>query len=809
MALDFTKYKNAIAQLSTSDNQILSTATTMQVKLADENGEELLFTIINKNISTPIGMKDILVQGDKLSRRIFFEMNRYFDGVDLSTKKFFINFVNASNQSGTDNIVDLYVTDATITFEWWIPGELTILDGEVTIQLEIADFDDVGDIVYRYMTTPLPIQIEKSIIPTGIVDQNDYYLDISFLNKYTEDINYNIASDLEAIRIENRSIIMPYLEDLVVTQDSRSKILTFIIDRYFDNVDFSTKTIVIKFQLPDGQGDRSYVCNTAVSDTKIRFDWLLDSKVTLLEGKVTFSIEFIGYNEKNEFTCWNTLSSSLFVSKGLEVDTQIEQPTASWIQSWNILADKYLRNFLKYMNMMEELSSRMEVLADEIEKAKKKTESAANSAKIWSDIAWNQADRADQIKTEVLILKADFDKKKADFDIKYKKFDDELPNLRKKTDLIEYKDLATTLAMYIDGKSNSGHTHNVNEITDARSKNEPITEDDLSIELIEKINSGGVDDGSSDSSGSGSSGISISNIFNDNIVSANKGWTSNKVNAELSEIKSGFVQKDAGKGLSDNNFSDYYRKKIDSIEENANYFDVTMLQNVPLALFKQDNLHRTLTDAEIITLKDKYTKSETDNLISSISTGLSWKEPVITYNELLTKYTNPANGDTANVENDPDKTKNGTYTFSEDINSWIQISSSFIPVATTSSDGLMSKRDKVILDEVKSFVDNYKEPEVTTDTIAELSNEITNKLNGYRKKDILIMEDDIDPELIKKLSVADISLINDTVSTTDSVYSSAKTDGVIDDAINNVLNNEVTENDVAIWFSEIDDEFAW
>lgn len=795
------------------EDSVLNRAENIHGKMqsADENGgEEVLhFHILNKNINTPIGMKDILIQGDKKSRKIFFEINRYLDGVDLSNKDIFIHFVNAKNQSGTDSITEKYVTDATITFEWWVPGQLSVLNGTVAIQVEISEFDTTGDTVYRYLTKPVELVIERTISPSGTVDQQDYYLDIQFLNKYTEDITYNMASSLAPIQIQNREIIMPYLEDFIVTQDTRSKIVTFIIDRYFDQVDLAEKTIVIKFELPDGKGDRAFTCNREVSDTKIRFDWVIDSRATSQEGMVIFSIEFIGENEKGEFYCWNTLPNSFLVSKGLNIDDTIEQPAASWIQSWNVLADKYLRNYLKYISMLEEGVKIVQAVGDDVKKAVSQAKAYANSSKVNADIAWEQADRADQIKTQVIILKADFDTKKSDFDGKYQNFINTLPELRRKDEKIEYDDLHTTLASYIDNKSDKTHTHKVDEIENARSTNVPITENDLSLELVEKLNSIGSPGSGDNSGGSGSGGLSLADIFNDMITSNSKGWTSNKIYSFVKDITDLLVKKDKDKILSDNNFSDYYRKKLDSIEENANYFDAAALQNIPLALLKQDSLHRTLTEAEIKLLKDKYTRAEVDNLIAGVSNGFSWKDPVNTHADLAAAYPNPKSGYTVNVENDPDQTKSGTYTYNEETKSWVKISSSSTPLATIHRDGLMSKQDKTFLNTVKEFLDNYEEPEVTPETIEALKREINSLLKGYLPSNVILGEENIDPALIERLSASDGSLIDDSALNVWRVWSSSRTAGAIEDAVSSALSNAVSETEVSNWFTEVDKSFSW
>lgn len=799
--MDLQKYKSILNNVSDVSYDMVDSYSSTIVS----GSETITFEIVNKNISTPVFMKNLLVQGDKNSRKIHFIMPRYFDGIDLSTKDIYVKYTNSNNVTGYEDILNLIVTDDTLEYDWLISGSVTAIEGQVDIQVEIIETDENKDIIYRHQTTRTPIVVERTIIVNDKAEPIDYYLDIIFLNDYADlDIEYPMATSVAAVLIDDRNIVMPMLDDIAITQDSRSKLITFKIGRYIDYVDLSEKTICIKFSLPDGKsGDRSFVCNKQVSDTEIKFSWLLDNKVTSQAGKVTFAIEFIGYNEKKEFYCWNTLPSYFFVKEGLDVDNRIEQPTASWIQQWNILADKYLNDFIRYTKQMEENLAEAIKNASQCLDALDLIQALAISVQNNAGIAWQQADRASQMKTDVTKMKADFDSKKTDFDTKYHTFNIELPNLRKKSDKIEDTDLSTVLWEYIRNKSDKGHAHNASDISGVRKDTEPIDENDLSVELIQKINSG-----SSSGGGSGGGGLTLTDILKDNATSYSATWTSKKIYNELRAILDNMVVTDGDKTLSDNNFTDYYRKKLDSVEENANYFDVQTLMSIPISFFKQDTLHRTLTDAEIADLKNKYTKAETDNLIASISTGLTWGNPVQTYNA-LSSIQNPKNRYTVNVTDDPDPSKNGTYTYNSNTNKWIQISSSTIPIATSTKDGLMSAQYVQSLQSVIGFVNNYSPPDVKLNDLVDLQNDITKQLEGYLKTDALLQEENLDPELIKKLMTSDAGLINDGTISTSNVYSSAQTETAISDKIDAALNNEVTTQDASKWFAEIDPTFDW
>lgn len=78
-----------------------------------------------------------------------------------------------------------------------------------------------------------------------------------------------------------------------------------------------------------------------------------------------------------------------------------------------------------------------------------------------------------------------------------------------------------------------------------------------------------------------------------------------------------------------------------------------------------------------------YTKTEVDNLFSSVEMNIDWKETVNTYADIATTYPNPLDGWTVNV-------KDTDYTYRYDGTSWVPISANAIPDATTSVKGLMT-----------------------------------------------------------------------------------------------------------------------
>ena len=119
-------------------------------------------------------------------------------------------------------------------------------------------------------------------------------------------------------------------------------------------------------------------------------------------------------------------------------------------------------------------------------------------------------------------------------------------------------------------------------------------------------------------------------------------------------------------------------------------------------------------------LDNRYTKIETmskteiENLVKAIASGINWKLPVDTKTDL--PMTDNKAGDTRIV-----KDEGSIYVWNEEDSQWVEIGGSCITdLATQNKDGLMSKEDKQKLDSVD--VDKT----VTLDTLIEGKNiEIT------------------------------------------------------------------------------------
>ena len=92
--------------------------------------EKLSYIDEGKNIS--VDSSQINISQEENSQFITFEMNRYYDGIDLTSMMVQIHYVNQNNEEDFDNVVNCEYNEEKIRFVWLIDCGVTYLPGEIT-----------------------------------------------------------------------------------------------------------------------------------------------------------------------------------------------------------------------------------------------------------------------------------------------------------------------------------------------------------------------------------------------------------------------------------------------------------------------------------------------------------------------------------------------------------------------------------------------------------------------------------------------------------------------------------------------------
>lgn len=159
------------------------------------------------------------------------------------------------------------------------------------------------------------------------------------------------------IDLDTRNINVPdEFKFLATKKETKAETIYFICDRYFDDIDLSTKTCVVQYVNTDGKTtNRGLYPVTEIDvdsiDGKIIFGWQIQSESTQLAGKIEFAISFyeIGEDETgiNEFKYnLTTLATSSLILDTLDVwkitTTPITTPSEFqiWLNKINTIAQE-------------------------------------------------------------------------------------------------------------------------------------------------------------------------------------------------------------------------------------------------------------------------------------------------------------------------------------------------------------------------------------------------------------------------------------------------------------------------------------
>lgn len=94
-----------------------------------------------------------------------------------------------------------------------------------------------------------------------------------------------------------------------LTQETNSQYIPFEMQRYYDGFDLCNTTLLFHFVNKNKYEGYCNPINVYTNDSKIRFAWLIDERVTSVEGRVSFEVLATGVNSKGNDYVWRTKPS--------------------------------------------------------------------------------------------------------------------------------------------------------------------------------------------------------------------------------------------------------------------------------------------------------------------------------------------------------------------------------------------------------------------------------------------------------------------------------------------------------------------
>lgn len=198
------------------------------VYTADPTTEEHIIINNDRFIIVPESLKRIAVQFDNNVETVTFDCPRYWDGLDMSKMKIYINYLTKNNVRGmywADNVTIDEEDDRIMHFDWTISRNVTLVKGNLSFLVCIKKTDSEGleenhwnSELNQDMYVSEGLECEESIVDahpdiiTDLLTRMDYVEYIA-----TPETMQNYVSEFLSTTDELRNITYDFMETLEPT----------------------------------------------------------------------------------------------------------------------------------------------------------------------------------------------------------------------------------------------------------------------------------------------------------------------------------------------------------------------------------------------------------------------------------------------------------------------------------------------------------------------------------------------------------------------------------------------------------------
>lgn len=252
------------------------------VSSGDYFDDQIQFIIDNDRriISVPeIGVVAGVI-GDKNVNRINFQMNRYYNGFDMSEFLGKIVYVNAGGNPNYYTITDFTSRDDVLYFTWLVDTDVVVYKGDVLFDVNLYRVDSEGNILQSFNTA----NQEKLSVLEGIrVD--DYVspeLQVDILSKFKADAEKYSEEILAGVQKElseySKNVIIPKIDsaakaatDTGVSEISKKS--DDVLKKLDDSIAAAAAELRKKICITDEDSNVTYVGELVISGGKTSFKY--------------------------------------------------------------------------------------------------------------------------------------------------------------------------------------------------------------------------------------------------------------------------------------------------------------------------------------------------------------------------------------------------------------------------------------------------------------------------------------------------------------------------------------------------------
>lgn len=128
-----------------------------------------------RTITIPSQIKSLGVESDDGVLRVWFKIPATYCGIDLSTFKIRINYLNAKNEEGVYDVGYVNKVDDYINFSWLIGRHAAMYKGLIKFIVCLRDLDSSGNVIREFNTkiATLPILEGLEVSETAFIEYAD------------------------------------------------------------------------------------------------------------------------------------------------------------------------------------------------------------------------------------------------------------------------------------------------------------------------------------------------------------------------------------------------------------------------------------------------------------------------------------------------------------------------------------------------------------------------------------------------------------------------------------------------------------
>lgn len=152
-------FKEALQNVTSASAQSLTADTPMLMMLDPDTESEITVDMDARTITVPQELQNIGVVDDNNAETVYIRIpSTTFDGISLTDKTAYIEYINAGNEYNTYEITDVNIEGDTIKLGWTIDNNVTRYAGTVAFQLTF-EFSTT----YKWSTVPATLNIRAGL----------------------------------------------------------------------------------------------------------------------------------------------------------------------------------------------------------------------------------------------------------------------------------------------------------------------------------------------------------------------------------------------------------------------------------------------------------------------------------------------------------------------------------------------------------------------------------------------------------------------------------------------------------------------